>query len=179
MALVVSYPPFNQPITQIEPSKHPWEQFSASGMVGKAWEYFFRWVQALLNVAPQVVGDVTLTTQAASIGATTIPTTFPALPNARLLPGLYRVSYYTRVTRAASTSSELTISLRWVDGGITITQAGTLLNGNTTSIYQQATFIIRVDSETQISYLTTYASVGGTAMQYRLDLRVEAVPEAA
>ena len=179
MSQVVAYPPLDQPITQIQQAKHPWEQFTPSGVVTKVWEYFFRWVQAVLNVAAQVIGSVELTAQAASIAATTIPTTFPALPNTRLLPGVYRVSYYTRVSRAASTSSELTISIRWVDGGVTLTQAGTLLNGNTTSTYQTSTFLLRVDTGTQISYLTTYASVGATSMQYRLNLKLETVPEAA
>ena len=179
MAQVVAYPPLDQPITQIVKPKHPWEQFNPSGLVTRTWEYFFRWVQALLNVASQVIGSVELTAQAASIAATVIAATFPTLPNERLLPGVYRVSYYTRVTQAATTSSELTISIRWVDGAVTITQAGTLLNGNTTSTYQTGTFLIRVDSESSVSYLTTYASVGGTPMQYRLNIKLEAVPEAA
>lgn len=179
MAQIVSYPPLDQPITQIVRQRHAWDQFNPSGLVSKAWEYFFRWVQALVNVAPQVIGTVALTTQAASIPATIIATTFPARPNIRLLPGFYRVSYYTRLTQAATTSSELTISIRWVDGGVTITQAGTLLNGNTTSIYQTTSFLVRVDEAQQISYLTTYVSVGGTPMQYRLHITVEAIPEAA
>lgn len=179
MAQVTSYPPLEQPITQVVKPRAAWEQFNPSGFVTKVWEYFFRWVQSILNVAPQVIGSVELTAQGAAIAATTIPSTFPERPNVRLLPGVYRVSYYTRMTRAATTSSELTVSIRWIDGGVTITQAGTLLNGNTTSTYQTSSFLIRVDTETQVSYLTAYASVGGTSMQYRLNVKLEAVPEAA
>lgn len=180
MAQIVQNAPLDQPITTIEKPKHAWEQFNASGRVTKIWEYFFRFVQASINVAPQVIGTIALTVQAASIAATTIPVTFPALPNERMLPGLYRVSYYTRVTRAGSVSSSLTVSIRWIDGGVTITQAGAALTANTTSTYQQATFFVRVDSETEIRYLTTYADGGGaTAMQYALDLSVEAIPVAA
>lgn len=177
MAQTVQYAPLDQPITEMRKPAHAWDQFRPSGLVTQVWSYFFRWTQSLLTVAPQVIGTVLLTTQSAAISATTIPTTFPALPNERLLPGLYRVSYYARITRAASTSSELIVSIRWVDGGVTITLPGATITANTTSTIQTNTYLVRVDSETQLSYLTSYTSVGGTTMQYRLDIRVEAVPE--
>ena len=167
-------------MVEVSTPKHAWEQFTQNGIVTRIWGQFFRWMQALVNVAPQVIGTVALTLQTASIAATVIPTRFPTLPNTKLLPGMYRVSYYTRVTRAGSVSGTLIISLRWIDGGVTITQAGATLSANTTSTYQQATFYVRVDEATELRYLTTYTDGGGaTAMAYALDVLVEALPEAA
>ena len=180
MAQIVQYAPLDQPITEIEKPKHAWDQFNPSGTVTRIWAFFFRWVQALLNVAPQVIGTVRLTTQGAAIAATVIATTFPTLPNERLLPGLYRVTTYARITRAGSVSSSLTVSIRHVDGAVTITQAGAAITGNTTATVQSNTYLVRVDSESAISYLTAYTDGGGaTSMQYALDVVIEALPEAA
>lgn len=178
-ARVLQFAPVSKPITQIVKPKHQWEQYDASGQITAEWRDFFRWAESILNTATQTVGTVALTAQAASIAATTIATTFPERPNVRMLPGLYRVSYMARVTQAATTSSELTIAIRWVAGGVTITRTGTLQNGNTTSTYEQNTYLVRVDSATQVSYIVTYASVGATPMNYSLDVMVESVPEAA
>lgn len=177
MAQVVSYPPLDQPITQVHTPKHGWEQFNPSGLVSKVWEYFFRWVQALVNVAPQVVGTVALTLQAASIGATSIPATFPTLPNTRLLPGLYEIQYYIRVTRPASTSSSILFTVGWTDGTVACTASSATASGNTTAtVLTGPPLLVRVDSATNVTYATTYTSVGGTTMQYRLDVRLIAIP---
>lgn len=179
MALILQWAPIMQPITSIRRPRHPWEQFDPSGMVTKQWQDFFRYATAILNTAPQVIGDVNRTGLAASVAATVIATTFPTLPNARLLPGLYLVTTYARVTQAATTSSSLQVSVRFVDGGVTITRAGTAQTGNTTDTTDHNTWMVRVDTETEIRYLTTYASVGATPMTYRLDIKVYALPEAA
>ena len=166
MAQVLGNAPIEQPVVD------------TAGRAVKVWEYFFRWVQTLLNVAPQVNGTVALTAQGASIVATIIATTLPARPNIQLLPGLYRVTTYARITRAGSVSSSLTVSIRHVDGAVTITQAGTAITGNTTATVQSNTYLVRADSQSAISYITAYTDGGGaTSMQYALNIRVEAIPE--
>lgn len=180
MAQLVNYPPIAHPITIVETPDQPWAQFNPSGLVSRVWENFFRWLQALINVAPQVIGTVALTAQGASIAATVIATTFPSQPNTQLLPGLYRIATYARITRAGSVSSSLTVSIRHVDGAVTITQAGAAMTGNTTATVQSNTYLVRVDSQSAISYITAYADGGGaTSMTYSLNIRVEAIPEPA
>ena len=52
--------------------------------------------------------------------------------------------------------------------------------GNTTATIQSNTYLVRVDSQSAINYLTTYADGGGAqSMQYALHIRVEAIPEPA
>jgi hypothetical protein len=138
-------------------------------LTSKRWPEWFYNLVTRLNRTVDRRQIVALTGQTASIVATDVP-----LPT--LTAGLYRVTYYARVTRAATTSSELTVSLRWTDGGVTITRAGTLLNGNTTGTYETGSALVRIDNATTLRYLTTYASVGATAMAYALYLVVEEVP---
>lgn len=100
-----------------------------------------------------------LTAQAASIGTTAF------IPSAS---GLYRVTYYVRVTQAATTSSSLQVGVLSTDGGVAITQTSVALTTNTTASVQGGVVIAQCDPSTPLSYSTTYASVGGTPMQYRL-----------
>ena len=107
-----------------------------------------------------------MTLQEASIGSTSVYSS--AIP-----AGLYRLAYYTRITRAATTSSSLTIAFGWTDGGVSQTFTGAAITGNTTTTYQQATVTFRADGNTPITYSTTYASVGATSMQHSLLIVLE------
>lgn len=126
--------------------------------------------QRRANDSPEQLGTVTLTAQGAAIATTPVP--MPALT-----AGYYRVSVYTRITRAATTSSSLTVTIGWTDGAIVLTEAGAAITGNTTSTVQQRTLFLRVDANASVTYSTAYASVGGTSMQYRLDITVEKLPD--
>jgi hypothetical protein len=135
-------------------------------------EEWTRWLTAVVNAigaAAQKVGTVGLTTQGAAIASTPIPT--PALGS-----GLYRVSVYARITQAATTSSALTVTVDWTDGGVACSQLLAFLTGNTPSTTQSASLVIRADEGTTIRYSTGYSSTGATAMQYALDVRAEAIP---
>ena len=72
-------------------------------------------VQALLKVASKV-GSVTLSGQSAAI-----PTT--VLATSTLATTCYRVSYTTRVVTPASTTSALTVTIGWTDGGVSCSPA--------------------------------------------------------
>lgn len=133
---------------------------------------WLRWLTSVIDAiraAAQKVGTVGLTTQGASIGTTAIPT-------ARLGAGLYRVTFYARITRAATASSSLTVTVSWTDGGIACSQTFAAVTGNTTATTQSGSLMARVDEATSISYATTYLSSGATSMQYAVDIRAESIP---
>lgn len=126
---------------------------------------FIEWVTALtgdVDASPARVVTKTVTAQAASIAST--PFAVGALS-----PGLYRIEFYARITQAASTSSSLTVTFSWVDGGISCSKTFAALTGNTTATVDGDGRLIRIDQASPVSYSTTYASVGGTVMQYRAD----------
>ena len=139
---------------------------SFSGLIASAWDNWFSALMERLNDAGEVLVFKTLTTQAASIATTPF-----AMPS--LAPGLYRVTLYARITQAATTSSSLTVTIGHTDGGVSCTQSGAAITGNTTATVGSGSVIVRIDQATAITFATTYASVGGTPMQYRLDMAVE------
>lgn len=119
------------------------------------------------TVTPRRLGTgVNLEEQSASIGATQIYLT--AIP-----AGLYRVNYYMEVTRAASTSSSLSITFGWTSNTTSKTYAGSAMTGNTTATYQQGAVLVRSDANLPITYATTYASSGATTMAYTLMVTLE------
>lgn len=138
------------------------------GLLTSAWRDWFERLPATLDAAPLRISAVSLTTQAASLAATNFA-------GATLLAGLYRATYYARITRAATTSSSLTVSLRWTEGGVVQTAVGTAIVGNTTATGQSDSILINIDAGSQVQYLTTYASVGATAMQYAINFALEKV----
>jgi hypothetical protein len=120
-----------------------------------------------VDASPARLKTVPLTQQSASIGTTTIPT-------GALGGGLYRVSWYARITTPGSVSSSLTITIGWTEG-VTLSASGAAMTGNTTGTVQSGSMLIRIDGSSPITYSTVYASAGATAMQYRLDVVLEQV----
>jgi len=152
------------PLPTTDPLVDPQRQFRATRAL-------VDWATALsgdVDTAPARLRTETLTGQTASIGTT-------AIPVGSLAAGLYRVSWYARITRAATTSSSLTVTIGWVESGITLVSSGAALTGNTTGTVQSGSLLLRIDAGTPITYSTTYASSGGVTMEYRLDLVVEQV----
>lgn len=119
---------------------------------------------------PEQLGRVSLTAQGATIAATPVP-----LPT--ITAGRYRVSYFTRVTRAATTSSELIITIGWTTGVTAITRAGATLTGNTLATFDQSTLFLKVAANAALTYAAAYTSVGGTSMQFELEVIVEKLPD--
>jgi hypothetical protein len=143
-----------------------------SGLLPQIW---VSWLQALVqqvDAAAFRVQTVTLTAQGAAITTTSVPI-------ASLPAGLYRITYAIRITQAATTSSSVTLTVGWPDGGVACSQAGAAITGNTTATVQSGTLLIRSDNDGPITYAVAYASVGATAAQFSLDLTVEAVPGVA
>jgi hypothetical protein len=141
--------------------------------ITREWVRYLQSIVDILNVAARKLALTSLTGQTASLSAT-------ALDTGALDPGVYRVSYAARITTAASTSSSVTITISWMDGNVAQTQSGAAMTGNTTTTQQNASFLIHVGPNTLssndvVKYATTYASSGGTAMQYSLYVMVESL----
>ena len=137
---------------------------------------WIRYLQSVVNVVNNAAHKralVSLTTQSAAISTTTIDT-------GTLDPGVYRVSYSARISRAASTSSSLTVTLSWRDGDVAQSQSGASMTGNSTTTQQNGTFFVHNGTNASsandvIKYATAYASSGGTTMQYSLFVLVEQI----
>ncbi|MCR4374149.1 MAG: hypothetical protein NUW22_04810 [Acidobacteria bacterium] len=174
MAALTS-PPGDSPLLS-DVAGRSWSATSsvASRPMHREWLRWITLLLAMVNVSSLRQGVSTLTAQAASIAATAIP----LAPNAALATsdGRYRVLVYARVTRAATTSSSLAVTIGWTDGGIACTKAISAVTGNTTATVLQEQVVIRADKGTTINYSTTYASVGGVVMTYSLDVVAEVVP---
>ena len=138
--------------------ERPVVQQAITGRVTQAMRYWLLALADRLNRTPEVVQTVSLTTQAASLGATTISVlSLPA--------GVYRLSAAARITTAASSSSSLTLTFGWTQA-VTCTASSTATTGS-------FMVVVRADAATALTYATTYASSGGTAMVYRIDVAVE------
>lgn len=139
-----------------------------TGILTDAWSRWFARLPETLGGIPSVLNRVTLSSQGASIGAT-------SFAGATILKGNYRATYYARITTAAGVTSSLTVTLAWTDGAVAQTFSGAAMAGNTTTTWQSNTITIRADAGTAITYATTYASNPAGAMKYCLDLVLEKI----
>lgn len=157
--------PWYSPIIQLDPLGRPLPTYGPS-------KEFGNWLQTSIvqNVAnaPTTFPTVSLTGQSASIGTTPIP--LPALAT-----GLYRVTYYTRITTVDPVSSSLIISVSWTESTLALSSSGPALTGNLVTSLQSGTLMVQSDAAAPISYATTYVSNTPGTMKYRLTLLVEAV----
>lgn len=117
----------------------------------------------------------TPTQQRVSFGAQTA-----ALTTTRVLTttvaGLYRVSWYLRVTQPAGSSSSAAVTLGFVDvDGVALTITGGALTGNTLQAWQGVTFPIRCGAPTDVTAAVAYASTPA-GMRYDLEIAVEFLP---
>jgi hypothetical protein len=138
-----------------------------SGRVTQAMRYWLLSMADRINGSPSIIATTSLTVQSASIA----PTSFGIL---QVQPGVYRLSMAARVTRAATTSSSLTVTFGWTST-VACTTSSAAITGNSTSTTGSLTYLVRVDEATAITYATTYVSVGGVTMQYQLDVLCEQV----
>lgn len=151
---------------------------SSSGLVTK-----YNNIATVSGGVPSELATVDLATQAAAIAATTLYT--PAAT------GLFRISIYLQVTRAATTSSILggatgvVITYNDGDGNVAQTDTAALATtagaiavtaaGNTTATNLEGTMVIYARTGVAIQYAIGYTSVGVTTMQFAAHLKVEAL----
>jgi hypothetical protein len=138
---------------------------------GRATQVLMDWATSLaqdVDSSPSRLVRTQLAAQSASVGSTSLST-------GALAAGLYRVSYFARIATPASSSSSLIVSVGATDAGVPYTLSGAAMTGNTTDTAQGGVFLLRVDASTPLVFSTTYASSGGTAMNYDLDVVAEQV----
>lgn len=138
-----------------------------SGRVTQAMRYWLLSMADRINGSPSIIATTSLTAQSASIASTS----FGIL---QVQPGVYRLSMAARITRAATTSSSLTVTFGWTST-VACTTSSAAITGNTTATTGSLTYLVRVDEATAITYATTYVSVGAVTMQYQLDVLCEQV----
>lgn len=147
------------------------------GGASNAWTGTFSKYNNVATVGNGIAAEVAavdLTAQQANISATTFYTV-PAT-------GMYRISFYAIETRAATTSSTLpTPEIYFTDFDNSTQQylSATFTSGasvNSLQVLFSGVLAFNAKSGTVIQYLTAgYASVGATAMQYALHVRLEAL----
>lgn len=137
------------------------------GLITRAWRLFLRGQNDTLSLSPVRLGSVALNGQGVAITATPVP----MIVNA----GLYRVSVYARRVQVATTSSDLEVIVGFTESGVSLEVTTGVNSVNADTEVLSGSWLIRVDTQSTITYATTYASVGATAMLYRLDVIVEQV----
>lgn len=148
-------------------------QTPIAGPGGKVTRWWADWllltlVQRVQSQAPSFAdAQISLASQDDAIATTALL----ASANA----GLYRVSWWTRVVVAAGVASSLTVNIHATDGGIAVTQSGAALTGNATDACEGQSVTVRCDGASALSYSTTYASNPANAMNYDLEIVVEAI----
>lgn len=142
-------------------------------------------IATVSNGVPAEYGTVDLATQAAAITATDL------LAAGKVATGMYRVSIYLQITRAASTSSVLGgatgVVITYTDGDGNVAQTDTVAlmttagavaissATNTTATNLTGSLVIYAKTGVAVQYAIGYTSVGVTAMQYAAHLKVEAL----
>lgn len=137
-------------------------------LMTRVWVDWTTALQIRIDNNATALNTVELSAQAASIGTTSIPLDI-------LSEGLYRVTYYARITTAGTVSSSLTVTLGWTDHSVSCSFSGAAMVANTISTIQSNTVMVRNDAASPLTYATTYATAGATAMQYSLDILVEQI----
>jgi len=160
--------PLNDPIAR--PRRRglkPDQRDENEGLLTETWVPYMQNQSDIASTAiRQSTSPVSLTAQTASIGLTAIPTS-------SLASGLYRVSYYCRITTAAGVSSSLIVTFSWTDGGVACSVSSTALTGNTTATVGTGTALINIDAASPVSYSTTYASNAAGVMRHSLYITLE------
>jgi hypothetical protein len=109
-----------------------------------------------------IYGSVALAAQGAAISATNLYTA---------TSGMYRVCYDVQVTRAATTSSSVGVTIGWNNGSAQ-TKNSTAVATNVLNAEDGNCFVVN-STAANITYATTYSSSGGTSMQYALRVTAE------
>lgn len=112
--------------------------------------------------------------------ATSVPATNASISTTAILTPsssqYVRISPYARIVTPATTSSSLTVTITWTDGGVVCTYSYPAVTGNTTaSVLVGPPITVRSDQAAPVSYSTTYASNGAGEMAYELVFVAEAL----
>jgi len=132
---------------------------------------WYRWFSELTERMTNTSTSLGRTSQTGLSGSVTPTVLFT--PSIR---GLYRVSWALQLTRAATTSSSVTVTIGWTSGGVSQSQTFPAVTGNTTTTGASGVVLMLPDPSTGVTIQTAYSSSGATTMQYALSASVELVP---
>ena len=132
------------------------------------WRDFFGRLTDVVSQGPSRVFSATVPTSDASIGATDVT-------NGLAPAGLYRMTYYLRITAPASVSSSVAVTFDWTDLGTACSVTFGTIIGNTIDTNDSAQWMFRSDSLSPIRYSTTYSSLAANEMEYDLLVVLEAM----
>jgi hypothetical protein len=91
-------------------------------------------------------------------------------------PGVYRVTWFVRKTRADGAASSLTVTIGGVDlDGQPLTYSGAALTLDTTTAWQSDTKLLRCRAPSDLTVAVAYSSTTAGQMRYDLEVRVEQV----
>lgn len=121
-----------------------------------------------VNQTTRRLTSVNLVLQQAAIGTTPIPL-------GALAGGLYRVTFYLRITQPGTVSSSAQVTLGWTDGGVVMSKTFANVNGNLTTSFDTDTILVENDQALALTYAIAYASAGATPMQFKLRIVIESV----
>ncbi len=88
--------------------------------------------------------------------------------------GVFKVHYYILVTRAATSSSSVALTLTWTDDSQAQTNAPSSPT-NTTGNFIQGDVFVELAAGQALTFATAYASSGATSMQHSIYLAVQRI----
>jgi hypothetical protein len=162
--------PVQDPISTLRDWQHypkPGTNDPNENLVTDPWIKWLQSSQQTIQASSQVIFTASAVDQSANIGTTAFqPGTFSA--------GLYRATFYARVTTASPTSSSLQTTFSWIDGSVGCSVTSLAMTGNTTSTVDSMSFMFLSDGNSPISYSTSYAHGPGLPiMVYQIYLTLE------
>jgi len=128
---------------------------------------FFRLAWEALRSSFQLAPSVAVfskVAQTAALPTTTLFTTLQA--------GLYRVSWYLRVTGPDGVSSAVQVTIGWTET-LPLTRAGANVTGDTITSLDTGSVLLQVDAPTNLTIATSYASNTPNQMVYEVFASVE------
>ena len=135
---------------------------------------WYDWIILLVAALAQTARGVVLKKfpagQAASIGTTAL------LAAGTLSAVRFRISIEVSISQQATTSSSLQVRINTTSDGVARSMLMPAITSNDRTKPESVTWLVRADSPLLLTFDTTYASVGATAMQYELTIAVEAMP---
>lgn len=159
-------PPYKAPITDVSVDPATGQPRS-NGLVSSGWLNWFSGLVAQLDTTGQRLRAIALPDQSAAIANTPIPV-------GSLAGGLYRLTWFARITTPGTVSSSFELFVDFTDGGIACEVRGGALATNTIDSVKSGVLVVRSDPGSPISYSTAYSTSGATPMEYSLSLSLEA-----
>lgn len=164
MAVVSDAPILTEMVDKSRRITRVWLDYFVGPAPGSA----FALAQGIQAAVTLPVAPTRLTGQVATIPSTPFPLgTNPG--------GLFRLSFYARITTPGSVSSSLTVSFSWTDGAVACSVSSAAMTGNTTGSTLSGSTLIQSDASSPIDFSALYASVG-TPMAFSLAVMLETVP---